>query len=289
MSAIVQRLPTHAHDIGFTVRRALPAAARRSIGPFVFLDHMGPARFPVGSTEGDVRPHPHIGLATVTYLFSGAMMHRDSLGSVQLIEPGAVNWMTAGSGITHSERMPAEIREHNRAVEGIQMWVALPRELEECAPGFWHYAAADLPQLDYPGASVHVLCGQFGGAESPVACTSPTLYLAVEMRAQGSITLPADYAERGLYVLCGNLLVNGEAIEEYELVLLAEGETVTITALDEARLMVLGGAPLDGPRQMWWNFVASDREKIEAAKLRWQAGQFAAVPGETEFIPLPER
>jgi len=289
MSAIVQRLTTHAHDIGFTVRRALPAATQRSIGPFVFLDHMGPARFPVGSTGGDVRPHPHIGLATVTYLFSGSMMHRDSLGSVQLIEPGAVNWMTAGKGIVHSERMPADIREHNRAVEGLQMWVALPRDKEECEPGFWHYAADALPQLEYPGAVVRVLCGHFGGAESPVLTTSPTLYLAVELRAQGSITLPADYAERGLYLTCGSVLIDGEAAEEFELVVLEAGVEVTITALEETRLMVVGGAPLDGPSLMWWNFVASDREKIEAAKIRWQTGQFARVPGETEFIPLPER
>jgi len=216
-------------------------------------------------------------------------MHRDSLGSVQLIEPGAVNWMTAGAGIVHSERMPAEVREHNRAVEGIQMWVALPREQEEGAAGFWHYPAEVLPLVSGPGAQVRVLCGEFGGARSPVATTSPTLYLAVELRAQGSITLPADYTERGLYIVCGDVLIAGEPVDEYELVVLAEGATVTISALDESRIMILGGDALDGPRQMWWNFVVSDRERIEAAKARWRDGAFGSVPGETEFIPLPDR
>lgn len=289
MSAVLQRLHTKDRDIGFTVRRALPAATLRSLGPFVFLDHMGPERFPVGNTEGDVRPHPHIGLATVTYLFTGAMMHRDSLGSLQRIEPGAVNWMTSGSGIVHSERVPEDVREHSTPVEGIQMWVALPRELEATTPGFWHYGAEVLPVVEGAGSRVRVLCGKYAGKESPVKTTSPTFYLAVELRAGGSITLDTSYTERGFYVACGSVQVDGEQIEENELVQLAAGEPVTITAVDEVRLMVLGGEPLDGPRHIWWNFVASSREAIEEAKERWSGQKFGVVPGETEFIPLPER
>lgn len=289
MSVITQRLPTKERDIGFTVRRAMPAATLRSLGPFVFLDHMGPARFPADTTEGDVRPHPHIGLATVTYLFSGAMMHRDSLGTVARIEPGAVNWMTSGSGIVHSERVPEDVRKSNQQIEGIQMWVALPRELEETEPGFWHYAAEDMPYVEAAGSRVHVLCGQFEGQTSPVKTTSPTFYLAVELTAQGSITLQPDYEERGIYIVCGTVNIDGEQIDEHELVTFAAGEPVTITALDEVRLMVVGGAPLDGPRFLWWNFVASDRDKILAAQERWKEQQFVPVPGETDFIPLPER
>ncbi len=289
MTAILDVWSGRTADIGFPVRRSLPVAAHRSIGPFVFLDHMGPARFASGTTEGDVRPHPHIGLATVTYLFSGAMMHRDSLGMVQRIEPGAVNWMISGSGIAHSERIPADIRDGNVQVEGIQMWVALPKDQEEREPSFRHYEAEAMPRIELDGVSVHLLCGEFAGQTSPVVTNSPTFYMAVTMRAQGQLNLPPTYPERAIYVACGQVLVNSEPVAEGETALLAPGETMTITATEESRLMVLGGEPLDGPRQIWWNFVSSDPLRIEAARARWKDGGFTQVPGETEFIPLPER
>jgi redox-sensitive bicupin YhaK (pirin superfamily) len=289
MAAILERTAAKPRDIGFTVRRALPSVAVRSLGPFVFLDHMGPAHFAATGTEGDVRAHPHIGLATVTYLFSGAMMHRDSLGSVQRIEPGAVNWMTSGAGIVHSERLPEDVRQKNIAVEGIQMWVALPAAEEDCAPGFWHYSSEVLPTVSKPGAAVHVLCGSFDGVSSPVTTPSPSFYLAAEMSSGGSITLQADYAERGIYIACGSVQIEGEIIGESELVSFTPGAIVAMTALEDTRLMILGGAPLDGPRHLWWNFVSSSQDKIEAAKLRWKNQEFVPVPGEVEFIPLPDR
>ncbi|AXK39944.1 pirin family protein [Crenobacter cavernae] len=295
MSAVLHEIRAQARDIGFPVRRLLPSAKAQSVGPFVFLDHMGPARFEAGSTVSDVRPHPHIGLATVTYLFSGAMMHRDGLGSVQRIEPGAVNLMTAGRGIVHSERIPSDVRDEGAAVEGIQMWVALPLAEEGCEPAFCHYSEEVLPRWRDGGADVHLLIGEMLGRRSPVAVKSETLYAALSLDAGGSFTVPAAAPERALYVAEGDITLDGVQVAPQTLLVLVPGATPVLQANSAARLMLLGGAPLDGDdkgggrRLMWWNFVASRRELIEDAKADWQAGRFVPVPGETEFIPLPER
>ncbi|MEC5386875.1 pirin family protein [Uliginosibacterium sp. H3] len=292
MSSILHRITPHTRDIGFPVKRLLPDIKARSIGPFVFLDHMGPTSFAAGTTAGDVRPHPHIGLATITYLFSGAIMHRDSLGSVQRITPGDINWMTAGYGIVHSERIPDDVRDNQVNVEGLQMWVALPPELEECEPAFWHYAEAELPRYMQGDVNVHVMVGSFGGRTSPVRVASPTLYVALEIPAEASIDIPADYAERGLYVVSGAISIDGERVEQGTLVVLQGGSIVRIDAPEAARLVLIGGEALAGQRGLWWNFVSSDKARLEAAKQAWaqqDTSQFPKVPGEVEFIPLPER
>lgn len=279
-------------DIGFPVRRLLPAAAARTVGPFVFFDHMGPVEFDAGTTEGDVRPHPHIGLATVTYLFSGAMMHRDSLGVVQRITPGAVNWMAAGRGIVHSERIPDDIRVQKVPVHGLQMWVALPADQEEGDPLFRHYAAADLPEVELAGVRLHVLAGSAFGVSSPVQTASPTLYVAGSTLTGGELEIDAATEERAVYVVRGEVSVDGEVLAPGTLAILEPGAAVRLRAVGETVFMLLGGAPLDGPRFVWWNFVATSREKIEAAKEAWsQRNQavFPEIPGETEWIPLPAR
>lgn len=276
-------------DIGFTVRRLLPTLEYPAIGSFVFLDHMGPARFPSGSTEGDVRPHPHIGLATVTFLYSGAFEHRDSLGVVQRIEPGAVNLMSAGAGVVHSERIPADIRADQQPVEGIQMWLALPLSHEREPPSFAHFSAAQLPQLELPGATLRVLIGSVNGLDSPVATPAPTLFCDVHCHAASAFELVAHYAERALYVAQGEMQVNGLSVTAGELMVLPAAQPIHVVSTGSARAMLLGGAPLDGKRLLWWNFVASRKDWIEQAKADWQAERFAAVPGEHERIPLPER
>jgi redox-sensitive bicupin YhaK (pirin superfamily) len=292
MSSIRHIVHAQVRDIGFPVRRLLPAAAVRTVGPFVFFDHMGPVTFSEEGTGGDVRPHPHIGLATVTYLFSGAMVHRDSLGSVQRITPGDINWMTSGRGIAHSERVPEDIRRQGVAVHGLQMWVALPQQDEDAEPGFWHYPAADLPLVRLDGAELHVLVGQAFGQTSPVRTHSGTLYVAGQLTAGARLALAPDYPERAVYVVSGALAVDGEAVEQGTLIVLEAGNTVELAAESDTSLMLLGGEPLDGPRFLWWNFVASTKERIETAKTAWANQQpdfFPSVPGETEFIPLPER
>lgn len=277
-------------DIGFPVRRLLPAAAARTVGPFVFFDHMGPVEFDAGTTEGDVRPHPHIGLATVTYLFSGAMMHRDSLGVVQRITPGAVNWMSAGRGIVHSERVPDDIRENKVPVHGLQMWVALPADEEICDPLFRHYASEEMPIAETGGARLHVLAGSAFGVTSPVVTSSPTLYVAGSTQDGGELKIAADTSERAVYVVKGEVALDGERLEPGTLAILEPGAEVALKAVGETVFMILGGEPLDGPRFVWWNFVATSREKIEAAKLAWtnrDKDVFPDIPGETEWIPLP--
>lgn len=292
MSNILHTIHGLTRDIGFPVRRLLPAAAARTVGPFVFFDHMGPVEFDAGTTEGDVRPHPHIGLATVTYLFSGAMMHRDSLGVVQRITPGAVNWMSSGRGIVHSERVPEDIREQKVPVHGLQMWVALPAADEESDPLFRHYPAEDMPRVDVGGADLHVLAGSFGGVSSPVKVASPTLYVCGHAKAGASLTVPADVAERAVYTVTGELTIDGEAVEAGTLAILKPGAEVTLDAKADSVFMILGGEPLDGPRFVWWNFVATSKEKIEVAKANWEGRNkavFPDIPGETEWIPLPPR
>jgi redox-sensitive bicupin YhaK (pirin superfamily) len=287
MAAIAQVLQGHEKDIGFTVRRLLPAARQRSVGPFVFLDHMGPAHFESGTTEGDVRPHPHIGLGTVTYLFSGAMIHRDSLGFVQRIEPGAVNWMSAGRGVVHSERLPEDVRASGQAVEGIQMWIALPAALEDSEPLFRHTPAANLPVWERDGARVRLLIGEWNGAHSPVDIPSETFYATADLAAEAAIDLPDAVVERALYCVAGVVEVEGQRVEAGSLAVFEIGAHVRVSAVEAARVMLLGGAPLDGPRHIWWNFVASDRSRIERAAVDWEAGHFPNVPGETERIPAP--
>ena len=271
---------------GFSVRRALPSPARKLIGPFIFLDHMGPAILPAG--EGmDVRPHPHIGLATLTYLVDGAVRHRDSLGTAQDILPGAVNWMTAGRGIVHSERSPPEARQAPQRVSGIQSWVALPRAAEEAAPAFHHADVADLPLLTDRGVSLRLVVGGLFGQSSSVPTLSETLYADATLAPGAALPFPAVHAERAVYVLDGQVDIAGDAFGAHRLLVLRPGDEATIRSPSGARLLLLGGEPLDGPRHLWWNFVSSRPDRIESAKADWLAGCFDAVPGESEFIPLP--
>jgi len=277
------------HDLGgFTVERVLPNARRRSVGPFVFFDHIGPAMLD-GPQPVAVRPHPHIGLATVTYLWEGAMMHRDSLGSVQEINPGDVNWMTAGRGIVHSERTPERLRGVPHRFHGLQTWIALPREHEEVAPDFSHHPRAQLPIVAVDGVEMTVVAGRAFGEHSPVAVYSDTLYVALEFDAGASVRLPAEHEERALFPVQGQLSLDGLPLPLNTLAVLDAGSTPLLRAHNgPARVMLLGGAPLDGPRFIWWNFVSSSRERIEKAKQDWSHGRFDPVPGETEFIPLPD-
>ncbi len=277
----------HVKDIGFPVRRLLPDAAVRSIGPFVFFDHMGPAHFEAGTTQGDVRQHPHIGLATITYLFEGAMMHRDSLGVVQRIEPGAINLMTAGSGITHSERMPSDIRDAGQTVCGIQMWIALPKDKEQMPPRFDHYAAQDLPIYHNGHVQARVLIGQALGMHSPVIEHSPMLCMAVQIQAGGFFELIPHVAEHAVYWVDGQGQVNHEEVSAHTMAVTTGSASIRVHATTDCRIMIIGGAPVDAYRFLWWNFVSSDKALIEAAKERWSQGQFPLVPGETECIPLP--
>lgn len=281
-------LRPHERDIGsFSVRRVLPAATQRRVGPFVFFDHMGPAVFAAGGGM-DVRPHPHIGLATVTYLFDGAIVHRDSLGVTQRIEPGDVNWMVAGDGIVHSERTDPADRVAGFRVHGIQTWVGLPRDAEDAPPAFAHHPKATLPMFEESGASLRLIVGTYRGAESPAAVFSPIFYLAGELAAGGRCTVSAEHAERAVYVVEGDVTVDGTPVPAGSMLVLDAGGEPIVAASTAARVMLCGGAPLDGDRILWWNFVASSRERIEAAKERWRAQRFGQVPGETEFIPLPD-
>jgi redox-sensitive bicupin YhaK (pirin superfamily) len=276
------------HDLGgFQVRRAVPTLQARSVGPFVFVDHMGPTVFAPGNGI-DVRPHPHIGLATVTFLWSGTIRHRDTLGSVQDISAGDVNWMTAGRGIAHSERTPQSLREGEHPLHGMQTWVALPLADEETAPAFHHHAAAQLPRIERGGALLRVLAGRGYGAEAPVRVFTDTLYVAIDLDADTQIELDASHPQRALYVLDGEAQLDGADIPRQHLVLLDRGANHRLRATTPVKAMLLGGEPLDGPRHMWWNFVSSSKDRIEQAKLDWREGRFGPVPGDDEFIPLPD-
>jgi hypothetical protein len=272
---------------GFEVRRALPSAQRRMVGPFVFFDHMGPALFAPGKGI-DVRPHPHIGLATITYLFEGEILHRDSLGTVQPIRPGDVNWMTAGSGIAHSERTGPELRAAGSRLAGIQSWIALPKRHEETAPGFVHFPKAQLPAIEADGVALRLIVGAAFGLKAPVAVFSDMFYADAMLAAGARLVLPAEYEERAIYVADGAIGIAGQSFGEGQLLVFRPGDAIDLRAEAASRVMLLGGAPMDGPRHIWWNFVSSSRERIEQAKADWKAGRFAAVPEETEFIPLPE-
>jgi hypothetical protein len=277
-----------ARDIGgFEVRRALPAVERRAVGPFVFLDQMGPADFAAGQGI-DVRPHPHINLATVTYLYEGEIFHRDTLGSAQAIRPGDVNWMSAGRGIAHSERTAPGVRASGGPVSGLQAWVALPASQEESAPSFVHHPKASLPIVETPGAEVRVIAGSAYGARSPVQVLSELFYADARLDAGASLPLDAEQEERALYLVEGEIEIAGDRFAPGRLLVFRPGDAMTIAALQPSRFMLLGGAALDGPRHMWWNFVSSRKERIEQAKEDWKAGRFGAVPNdETEYIPLP--
>jgi len=275
---------------GFSVRRVLPAGRLQTVGPFIFFDHMGPATFAPGGGV-DVRPHPHIGLATVTYLFTGEFMHRDSLGTAQLIRPGDVNWMVAGRGIVHSERTPAESRSAagGATIHGIQTWVALPREHEEIEPSFEHHPAPTLPEIREPGVDMRLIAGAAYGRQAPTSVHSPMFYLAATLQQDTLVELPGEYAERAAYVVEGEIEVDDARHGVGDMVVFAAGGRATLRAVTAARVMLLGGAPVDGPRQIWWNFVSSSVERIERAKLDWREERFAPVPGDDERIPLPER
>jgi redox-sensitive bicupin YhaK (pirin superfamily) len=272
---------------GFEVRRVLPSIQRRMIGPFVFWDQMGPTVMRAG-TGLDVRPHPHIGLATVTYLFEGEIVHRDSLGTVQTIRPGEVNWMTAGRGIAHSERTDPTARQKDSPMFGIQSWVALPLRDEETVPAFAHHGREALPVVAGDGKQVRLIAGALYGARSPVRTFSDMFYADVELEPRAQLEIPTEHEERAIYVVRGSLDLAGGNYEAGQLLVLKPGEAVTVGAPAAARFMLLGGEPLEGPRHMWWNFVSSSKERIERAKADWKAGRFEAVPGETEFIPLPD-
>jgi hypothetical protein len=257
------------------------------VGPFIFLDHMGPAEFRSGQGI-DVRPHPHIGLATVTYLFAGEIMHRDSLGSIAPIRPGAVNWMSAGRGIAHSERTAPDHRVEGESLHGLQCWVALPAGAEEGAPAFVHHDAEALPVARGEGKTVRVVAGQFLGLASPVVTGWDTLFADATLAAGSRLPLDPATEERAIYVVSGEIEIAGDRFESGRLLVFKPGDHITVTAVSPARLAVVGGATMDGPRHIWWNFVSSRKERIDQAKADWKAGRFDLVPGETEFIPLPE-
>jgi redox-sensitive bicupin YhaK (pirin superfamily) len=274
-------------DEGFEVRRALPSGRRRMVGPFIFFDQMGPALLE-DDMGLDVRPHPHIGLATLTYLFAGELLHRDSLGTIQLIRPGEANWMTAGRGIAHSERTPPERRRAGERLFGIQCWLALPRDQEECEPSFDHVPAEALPEIAGDGFRARVIAGELEGRRSPIVTHSPAFYVDVDMQRGGELLLSTDYEERALYVAEGEVALDGHLIEPGQLAVLRPGVPVAIEARRSTRMMLLGGEPIDGPRHIWWNFVSSSRQRIEEAKADWRESRFAPVPEESEFIPLPD-
>jgi redox-sensitive bicupin YhaK (pirin superfamily) len=279
-------------DLGdnFEVRRALPTSQKRMVGPFVFLDQMGPHVFTAGHGL-DVRPHPHIGLATVTYLFDGEIEHRDSVGSIQTIQPGAVNWMTAGSGIVHSERTGKALRASGSSIEGLQCWVALPKKHEEIDPGFVHVAANALPIIEGEGATAKIIAGSFFGQRSPVPTLSDLFYVDVQLAPQARLDVPAEYPEQAIYVVAGQLDLGRDGVfGPGQLLVLRANTAVTLRngSNGTTRLMLLGGEPMDGSRYLVWNFVSSSIERLEQAKEDWRLQRFAAVPGETEFIPLPD-
>jgi redox-sensitive bicupin YhaK (pirin superfamily) len=286
--AIETVIMPRARDLGgFEVRRALPSAQRQMVGPFIFWDQMGPAEFLLGQGM-DVRPHPHIGLATVTYLFDGEVMHRDSLGTEIPIRPGELNLMTAGKGIVHSERTGQEARAVGAKLYGIQSWVALPQSDEEGEPAFVHYAADQLPMIDASGVTLRLIAGEALGQRSPVQSPMVMIYADARLQAGASVPFDPTYEERGLYTVSGVIEIAGDRFGPGQLLVFRPGDRITIRAAEPARFMLLGGEPMDGPRYIWWNFVSSRKDRIEQAKADWSRGRFDSVPGETEFIPLPD-
>lgn len=286
--AILHIIKPHEKDLGgFTVRRVLPAAICNRVGPFIFFDHMGPSTFSRGSGV-DVRPHPHIGLSTLTWLYEGEILHRDSLGYEQPIQPGAVNWMTAGKGIVHSERTPDLLKATGSKLHGIQIWIALPDGKEEVEPDFQHYPTGSLPVIQTGGAELTLIAGEAYGKASPVNTHSPLFYVHADMPKGAALSLPHDVQDRAFYVVSGEITVGNEHIQKQQMITLVPHANPTIEASSDATLMLLGGAPLKSDRIVWWNFSSSDANRLEAAKQDWVNGRFPAVPGDTEFIPLPD-
>jgi redox-sensitive bicupin YhaK (pirin superfamily) len=287
--AIAQVIVPRTVDLGgFQVHRVLPSARARMVGPFIFFDHMGPAVFRAGDGV-DVRPHPHIGLSTVTYLFDGEIVHRDSLGSALPIRPGAVNLMTAGRGIVHSERTAADHRDGGEPLHGLQLWAALPAKDEEIAPAFAHTAAADVPELRDNGLTLRVIAGTLHGLTSPVATLWDTIFAEAHLKTGTVLPIGPEHEERALYVVSGEIEIAGDRHGAERLLVLKPGDRIDVKAVNDAHVILVGGAPMDGPRHIWWNFVSSRKDRIEAAKADWKAGRFDIVPSDaTEFIPLPE-
>ena len=287
-SIIALRIEPVTKDLGeFTVARLLPDPRRQRVGPFIFFDHFGPAEFPPGKGV-NVRAHPHIGLATITYLFTGTMLHRDNLGYVREIEPGAVNWMTAGRGIVHSEKVTDDVLARGQRLHGLQTWVALPLEAEEVAPRFEHYAADQIPRMEDGGARISVIVGSAFGLRSPVKTESETVYVEIHLEAGATVELPQT-EELAILPVSGEAALAGEPLEPGSLAVLQNNTVGAIRAATDAHLVICGGASLAGERIVWWNFVSSSAERIERAKEDWLNGRFDAVPGEEEFIPLPDR
>jgi redox-sensitive bicupin YhaK (pirin superfamily) len=288
--SIAQVIVPRSVDLGdFSVRRALPSAQTRMVGPFIFFDHFGPAEFRSGRGI-DVRPHPHIGLATVTYLFDGEIMHRDSLGTAVPIRPGEVNWMTAGRGIVHSERTGPERRALGGALHGLQMWVALPAAKEEMEAAFAHYGSEEFPVVRENGMTARVVIGSLYDKRSPVGTTSETIFADIVLKAGARVPVNADHEERAIYVIDGEIDIAGDRFGSGRLLILRPGDPIAVRAVSDSHIVIAGGAPMDGPRHIWWNFVSSRKDRIEQAKADWQKGVFGKVPGdEIEFIPLPER
>ena len=271
---------------GLIVHRFLPVVGHRSVGPFIFFDHFGPVDFPPG--EGiDIGPHPHIGLATVTYLFEGEILHRDSLGSVQAIKPGEINLMVAGNGIVHSERTTPELRATGQRLHGLQLWLTLPADDEDCDPVFYHYDASEIPSLSENKCQIKLLIGSAYGLHSPVFTLSSTLYFECHLETDAKLALPEGMTELGVFIISGHIKVRDEEIKQHQLAILNTSQLNLLTATEQSHFVVIGGEPL-GKRHMYWNFVATSREKIEQAKLAWQQGDFAPVPGEIGYIPLPD-
>jgi len=287
-TAIEWMIHAKKHDLGgFSVRRALPAGPRRMVGPWIFFDHMGPAAFAPGQGI-DVRPHPHINLATVTYLFEGEMLHRDSLGNELAIRPGEINLMVAGKGIVHSERQREEVKARDNVLDGLQLWLALPEAFEEIDPEFYHYGSDRIPATTIDSVPVRVLIGEAYGLRSPVKTFAQTLYVEASLHAGDSLTLPDGAVERALYVAGGRLRARESVIGQYSMAVLHGGETVTVEAVEDTRLAVIGGEHIS-ERYIWWNFVSSRPQRIEQAKADWKSGAFPVIPNDsTEFIPLPE-
>jgi redox-sensitive bicupin YhaK (pirin superfamily) len=288
--SIANLLKGHEKDLGggFMVRRYLPAAIKQAVGPFIFFDHFGPVDVKPEDNH-DVRPHPHIGLATVTYLFEGAMDHRDSIGSVQRIEPGAINWMTAGSGIVHSERTPKDLVGVPHRTHGLQLWAALPKAHEEDEPSFTHTPSSAIPELEVDGAKVRVLIGSAFGHTSPVHTYMQTLYLDITLRAGQELALAGLPQEAALYPIRGEVEIDGRELPLHTMALLDTATAQRVKANSAAQFVVIGGEPLDGHRFMMWNFVSSSKERLQQAAEDWDAQRFAHVPGETEWIPLPKK
>ncbi len=289
VNAVETLIVPRAVDLGeMTVRRALPSTERQMVGPFIFFDQMGPAEF-LTDQGIDVRPHPHINLSTLTYLFEGEILHRDSLGTEQTIRPGAVNWMRAGRGIVHSERTGEERKRNGQRLFGLQTWMALPVRDEEADPAFVHYGAQQLPIVEADGIEARIIAGAALGATSTLATASETLYVDIALLGGRSMPIDPVYEERALYTISGLIEISGQEFEPGQLLILRPGDTITLHASSDARVMLFGGAPMEGPRYIWWNFVSSRPERIEAAKEEWRRGRFDTVPGdEAEFIPLPE-